>query len=156
MKRTTSSLTAATSKNRPSTDIFPRHAVLVLALASGILATSCIYERPSGDEFYRTLWKSEEIVLGPFEVNSLTLEFLCNDGAYISVGDALTVYGTYSPDGNTTLLNEISAYINSDGEKTTVRFIEANRYGDTLVLNWQVTGNQFPFTTSMRRLSEYE
>lgn len=31
----------------------------VAILAAGLSASSCIYERPRGDEFYRTLWTAE-------------------------------------------------------------------------------------------------
>ena len=125
-------------------------------MASAILVNSCIYDRPPGDEFYRTLWKSEEVDLGPFEVSSLTLEFLCNDGVSISLGDELTVYGTYSPEGMTTALNDVSVFISSDGEESSVRFIEATRDGDTLQLIWQSSDSSDPSTTTMHRLSAYE
>lgn len=125
-------------------------------MASAILVNSCIYDAPPGDEFYRTLWKSEEVDLGPFEVSSLTLEFLCNDGVSISLGYELTVYGTYSPEGMTTTLNDVSAYICSDGEESSVRFIEATRDGDTLQLIWQSSDSSDPSTTTMHRLSAYE
>lgn len=125
-------------------------------MASAILVNSCIYDKPPGDEFYRTLWKSEEVDLGQFEVSSLTLEFLCNDGVSISLGDELTVYGTYSPEGMTTALNDVSAYICSGGEESSVRFIEATRDGDTLQLIWQSSDSSDPSTTTMHRLSAYE
>ena len=125
-------------------------------MASAIFVNSCIYDRPPGDGFYRTLWKSDTVQLGPFEVGSLTLEFLCNDGVSLSLGNELKVYGTYTPDGNTTLLNEVSAYIYSEGEEISLHFVEAHRDGDTLQLTWQASGNPATFTTSMRRLSEYE
>ena len=125
-------------------------------MASAILVNSCIYDKPPGDEFYRTLWKSEEVDLGQFEVSSLTLEFLCNDGVSISLGDELTVYGTISPEGMTTALNDVNAYICSDGEESSVRFIEATRDGDTLQLIWQSSDSSDPSTTTMHRLSVYE
>lgn len=37
----------------------------IAILAVGLSASSCIYERPRGDEFYRTLWTAEGLCEGP-------------------------------------------------------------------------------------------
>ena len=61
---------------------FPSRSLPLLAAA--ILAASCIYDRPEGDEFYRTLWTSDEALPAPLDVSSLTLEFLCNEGISVT------------------------------------------------------------------------
>ena len=83
-------------------------------LAATILATSCIYDKPPGDEFHRTLWKSDEVPLGPFDACTLTLEFLCDDVISITTTgkkiicfspsveeNRKSIYGTYACDGVT-------------------------------------------------------
>ena len=83
-------------------------------LAATIFATSCIYDKPPGDEFYRTLWKSDEVPLGPFDAGTLTLEFLCNEGISITTTgkeiicfspsgaeNRKSIYGTYACAGRT-------------------------------------------------------
>ncbi len=78
-------------------------AAALTIIATCTLAVSCIYDTPRGDEFYRTLWKSSEVPLGPLDVSTLTLEFLCNDGISVKTtgtapdfGDTRTQY-TPSP-----------------------------------------------------------
>ena len=82
-------------------------------MAAAILSTSCIYEKPPGDDFYRTLWKSDEIPLGPLGVEVLLLEFLCDQAVRIQLDGGPDLYGTYSPDGTTTVLNDLHAYFSS-------------------------------------------
>lgn len=151
-------------------------------LASGILTTSCIFDSPCGDEFYRTLWKSDEIPLEPFNVSSMTLEFLCNECVVIkTIGNghesiatdqtgtssknesSRTIYGTYAFDGMTATFNDLTLYLNmtdTEGETIpgdyTVTFLEAHRNGDTLFLLWRVENMLHPFTTALHRLSAYE
>lgn len=130
-------------------------ALLASLLASGILTTSCIYDSPRGDEFYRTLWKSDEIPLGPFDVNSLTLEFLCNEGVCVkTTGESHTIYGTYAFDGLTAIFKNLTLY--PDSNDVAITFIEAHRNGDTLFLLWRVEGMFYPYTTALHRLSTYE
>ena len=50
-------------------------AALAICAAAAFIFTSCIFDAP-GDRFYRTLWRSSEVPLGPFSVDKLTLEFL--------------------------------------------------------------------------------
>ena len=133
-------------------------------LASGILTTSCIFDSPCDDEFYRTLWKSDEIPLGPFDVSSMTLEFLCNECVEIkTIGNSRTIYGTYAFDGMTATFNDLTLYLNmtdTEGETIpgdyTITFLEAHRNGDTLVLLWRVENMLHPFTTALHRLPAYE
>ena len=160
--------------------IFSRLALLPI-MAAALALTSCIYDRPPGDDFYRTLWKADDGTPGLFDASGLTLEFLCNDGASISLGDGPTIYGTYSPDGSVSVLNNLSVSLRpatapEDGASGSagaayddvasgtavakaihVTFIEAHRLSeDALQLIWQTAGYSNTSTTAMRRLSEYE
>ena len=133
-------------------------------LASGILTTSCIFDSPCDDEFYRTLWESDEIPLGPFDVSSMTVEFLCNECVEIkTIGNSRTIYGTYAFDGMTATFNDLTLYLNmtdTEGETIpgdyTVTFLEAHRNGDTLFLLWRVENMLHPFTTALHRLPAHE
>ena len=139
-------------------------------LAVTILAASCIYDRPAGDEFYRTLWKSDEAPHVPMDVSSLTLEFLCNEGISITttsssapgVSELKTIYGTYACDGLTATFRTLTLYLpksNTSGSSGdyTIIFMEAHRNGDTLMLVWTLEDNpQTQFSTTMHRLSDYE
>lgn len=160
--------------------IFSRLALLPI-MAAVLALTSCIYDRPPGDNFYRTLWKADDGTPGLFDSSGLTLEFLCNDGVSISLGDGPAIYGTYSPDGSVSVLNNLSVSLRptadpEDGVAESagaayddvasgtavakaihVTFIEARRLSeDALLLIWETAGYSNTSTTAMRRLSEYE
>ena len=64
----------------------------------------------------------------------------------------IIAHGTYSPDGNVAVLDEVIAVV--DG--INVSFVEAHRNGDTLFLLWRPEGMMYPFTTAMERRSSYE
>ena len=131
-----------------------KRTLLPLLAAMGVLlgASSCIYEAP-GDKFFRTLWNSSQVPLGPMDVDALTLEFICGEKVTLKDGDGTIIaHGTYSPDGNVAVLNELVAVV--DG--VTVSFVEAHRNGDTLFLLWRPEGMMYPFTTAMQRRSSYE
>lgn len=128
---------------------------ILCALAVPVLVTSCIYDAP-GDKFYRTLWTSDEVPLGPFDVSSLTLEFLCNGEASVTLTNKSRQitgysYGTYSPHGLTAALEGMSIKIN-DLEFT---FFEAYRDGDILMLSWKVENLSYQFTTALKQRSSY-
>ena len=139
-------------------------------LAATILATSCIYDKPPGDEFYRTLWKSDEALPATLDVSSLTLEFLCNEGISVTTAgssasgttERRTIYGTYSCDGLSATFQNLTLHLprtDTSGQSgdNTITFIEAHRNGDTLLLIWCSEDNpQTRFTTTMHRLSDYE
>ena len=123
--------------------------LIFLSLTLGL--SSCIYEAP-GDNFYRTLWSSSQIPLGPLSADSLTLEFLCGERVTIKDGCGIIIaHGTYSPDGNIAALEEVTAVIN----EVTIYFVEAHRNSDTLFLLWRPEGMMYPFTTAMERRSSY-
>ena len=133
-------------------------AALAICAAAAFIFTSCIFDAP-GDRFYRTLWRSSEVPLGPFSVDKLTLEFLCGQSISIEAEDTTsgipvkTVrYGTYENDGETAVLEGLSIAL--QGREIT--FTEAHRNDDTLFLLWRVEDSVYPFTTAMHRLSSYD
>ena len=127
-------------------------AVIIPMVAAMFFSTSCIYDAP-GDKFYRTLWKSSQVPLGPMTVDALTLEFLCGERVTLKDGSGIIIaHGPYSPDGNVAVLDEVIAVV--DG--INVSFVEAHRNGDTLFLLWRPEGMMYPFTTAMERRSSYE
>lgn len=150
---------------------------LLPIVMAAMTCTSCIFDSPQGDEFYRTLWKSEEVPLGPFKVSTLTLEFLCNDGVSIRLDNDFIISGTYKSDGTTATFTNLKAIFETDGrlkgddeaisgddsvsdagqdQEITVTFIEAHRNGSTLFLLWRVQNAAYPFTTALNRVTDYE
>lgn len=138
------------------THSFSASCAIALAFSStGTLASSCIFEEPSYDEFCKTLWKSNEVPLGPFDVSSLSLEFYCGSNVSVSTtalagrsiesNAASTVFGTYEYDGTTAVLSGLSIGI----EDHTVTFIEAHLSQDVLFLLWRVDDIYYPFTTPL-------
>lgn len=152
----------------------------LFALFSAAMAsTSCIYDAPRGDDFYRTLWKSDEVPLEQFDVNSLTLEFLCNDGVSIRLNKGITIFGTYQYERSKATFTNLAAYFEDDGgvmgvatradagdgfsfatraggQEGLVTFIEAYRDGDLLTLVLQTQDSSDPSRITMKRLSDYE
>lgn len=127
--------------------------LLVPAVLISLTAlSSCIYEAP-GDKFYRTIWNSSQVPLGPLDIEELTLEFLCGDRVTLKDGSGIIIaHGTYSPDGNVAVFGELTAVI----DEITLSFVEAHRNGDTLFLLWRPEDMLYPFTTAMQRRSSYE
>jgi hypothetical protein len=116
-------------------------------VAAALTGTSCIFEAPA-DEFYRTIWISDEVPLGPFEVDELTLEFLCEN--YVSLktdSDTIVNYGTYDSNEQTALFHGLTMEM----EGLAITFVDAQLSGDTLFLRWRVENSVYPFTTAMRR-----
>ena len=125
---------------------------VIVIMAAALMNTSCIYEAP-GDEFYRTLWESDEVPLEPFHVEEITLEFLC--GNYISLktyGSTITNYGTYSCNDQTAVFQDLTLEL----EGHTITFIDAQISGNTLFLHWLTEDSLDPFTMTMHRLSSYK
>ena len=122
--------------------------VMLIALP---MFCGCIYDTPTGDMFYRTLWTSEE-----FPYGSITLEFLCDEEVSITITDRSRqitgyTYGRYSPENMTAVFEGLSTSI----QNLEVTFIEAHRDGDTLYLIWQTENSALPFTTTLQRKSNY-
>ena len=126
------------------------------AVALGVMAvfglSSCIFDNDLNDRFYRTLWECTEVPLGPFQVDELELEFMCN-GTVRLQSDALPapIYGTYETDGQNAIFQNLMIEI----EGYTVTFIDASVSGDTLFLRWRIENSVYPFTTPMHRLTSY-
>lgn len=118
-------------------------------VAAAFTGTSCIFEAP-GDEFYRTLWISDEVPLGPFEVDELTLEFLCENGISLKTDNSTIIsYGTYDSNEQTAIFHDLTM----DMQGLTITFIDAQLSGQTLFLRWRVENSVYPFTTAMRPIS---
>ena len=123
--------------------------------------------------YFRTLWKADDGTPGLFDASGLTLEFLCNDGVSISLGYGPAIYGTYSPDGSVSVLNNLSVSLRptadpEDGvaenagaayddvasgtvaaRAIRVTFTEAHRLSDdSLLLIWETGGSPGNPTTS--------
>lgn len=126
--------------------------VIIPVMATALSTTSCIFEEPN-DRFYRTLWESTDVPLGPFEINELTLEFLCGQSVSLKTNsNTIIAYGTYSCNDQTAVFSGLTLEL----EGHIITFIDAERSGDTLFLRWRIEDSVYPFTTSMHRLSEYK
>lgn len=146
----------------------------VAILAVGLSASSCIYERPRGDEFYRTLWTADELCDGacdePCEgscegpcygfcegscngpgIEGLTVEFLCDGGVSVQADAAAGSIGTYTFDGPTATFSGLSL---SYG-RSLIILEEAHRSGDRMALTWHYSDSQEARTVLMHRLSAY-
>jgi hypothetical protein len=116
-------------------------------VAAALTGTSCIFEVP-GDEFYRTLWTCYEVPLGPFEVEELTLEFLCENCISLKTGNSTIIsYGTYDSNEQTAIFHDLTM----DMQGLTITFVDAQLSGKTLFLRWRVENSVYPFTTAMHR-----
>lgn len=138
----------------------------VAILAVGLSASSCIYERPRGDEFYRTLWTAEglceELCEGPCDglcdgscggpgIECLTVEFLCDGGVSVQADAASGSIGTYTFDGPTATFSGLSLSYGS----SLIILEEALRSGDRMTLTWHYSDSQEARTVLMHRLSAY-
>lgn len=143
-------------------------------MAAALSATSCIYDTPDGDHFFRTLWTSSE---APFE--NLTIEFLCGGNITAKADNAIGSYGSYEPSGTTArftglrlILDDYSEYDSSataddasqaegqDGLESTSEGIiiieEAYRTDDILLISWHYSDSSTSHSTQMHRLSSYQ
>ena len=116
-------------------------------MAAAFLCTSCIYDRPAGDNFYRTLWISSE---SPFD--GLTMEFLCGGAISAQAHNAAGSFGTYSPDGSTAYFTGLHLIL----DQGTVLIEEAHRTDDDqMLISWHFEGSPDSSSTKMLRLSDY-
>ena len=141
-------------------------------MAAALSATSCIYDTPDGDHFFRTLWTSSE---APFE--NLTIEFLCGGNISAKADNAAGSYGSYQPSGETAWFtglhlildnspaSDAIAYDSSQTEEqdrteTTreglIIIEEAHRTNDILLISWHYSGSSVTHSTRLHRLSSYQ
>ena len=148
----------------------------------GMICTlsSCIYDSPN-DNFYRTLWVSEELPfseLGELSDGRITIEFLCGGSISVTAAGAAGSYGTYQPYGNTayfagltlTYYGDQAAIISTyreaeDDEGTKATYAsdlailiieEAHRTDDILLVSWHREGSPTSYSTRFIRHSSYE
>ena len=126
------------------------HAAVTLWAMAVLGLSSCILESGPDNKFSRTLWECDEVPLGPFQVEELALEFMC-DGTVLLQCDAFDspVYGTYTTDGMTAFFQNLTIEI----EGHTITFIDASGSNDTLFLRWRIENSVYPFTTPMHRVT---
>lgn len=145
-----------------------KKSVFWLIIFGQLLLCSCIYDRPKGDEFYRTLWTSEEAPLGP-----VALEFLCDGHVCITSKNGIGSYGKYETFGQTAYFISLRMQYdmvkleglsedtldtlptNSSGRLTIV-IEEAHRTDDLLLLSWHFADSGISYSTRLVRLSSYE
>lgn len=130
----------------------------IAILAIGLSVSSCIYERPCGDEFYRTLWTTDEPGDEPtYEsadeavIEGLTVEFLCDGGVSVKPAAAAGSIGTYSFDGHTATFHNLSLRYGN----ISIILEEGYRSGDRMTVTWHHADSQEARTVLMHRLSEY-
>ena len=139
-------------------------AAAAICLAS---VNSCIFEGYRY-MFWGSVWCSDDVPLGPFEVSELSLEFM-PDGQivmFLEMGgdeiaggaEELTLNGRYCVDGDTAVLRGLSVSLagNEQGASRAsgsieVTFVEAHLSGETLFLLWRVEDTLYPFTTPLQR-----
>ena len=121
-------------------------------MAIVLTTNSCIYEFPD-DEFFRTLWESDDTSAYPDEMDSITLEFLCSNAICMKQHNStIGYYGTYDSNGKTAIFQDLTMVI---GTKTII-FTDAYRSGETLELRWHTSNSSEIKSIFMHRLSEYK
>lgn len=145
-----------------------KRVVIWLMCLGQFLLSSCIYDSPEGDDFYRTLWTSDEPPLG-----SITLEFLCEGNVCIISECGVGSYGKYETFDQTAYfsslrmkyyINRINGLTDEDInhlEKTpeglvTIVLEEAHRTDDLLLISWHFADSAISYSTRLVRLSSYE
>jgi hypothetical protein len=129
--------------NTPS---ISRKAIIPI-MASALIYTSCIIDAP-GDKFLKTMWESDEVPLGPFPIEELSIEFLSENGIILSLDNgAIVCNGTYDSNDIIAVFHNLSAKL----EGRTITFIDAQLSGKTLFLRWRVENSVYPFTTAMHQ-----
>ena len=144
------------------------------------ILSSCIYDSPN-DNFYRTLWVSEEAPfseIGHTTEGRITLEFLCGGSISVTATGATGSYGTYQPYGNTAYFAGLTLTYYGDGasiistyreakydESSKATYAsdpamliieEAHRTGDILLVSWHREGSPTSYSTRFVRRSSYE
>jgi hypothetical protein len=121
-------------------------AAIVMCTVAAFLFTSCIYDS-AGDKFYRTLWTSDDDLLG-----KITIEFLCGNQVRSCSPLAAGSYCSYESDD----MNVRFEHLTLTYDNALVTFIDGWRDGDILHLIWKKDGDLSPQTAILQRLSAYE
>lgn len=127
------------------TTTFTTRALSCLALA--YMLEACTFN-PMENEFKETIWTSSQFPLGPFDIESISLEF--RDGNEVIIYDgsqSVISRGTYETYGCDVVLNDLTA----DTNGTRITFTEAHLSRNTLFLLWRPESMLYPFTTSLKR-----
>ena len=124
---------------------------VVLGLAGCLVcSTMCVYTLPGEDVFAKTTWESDEVPLGPMDVERLTIAF-DGDGEVMLTVDEMRIRGHYDYNDNDATAILSQARIKVDG--LAVTFIEADFSNENLVfLLWRVEDILYPFTTPLHRI----
>ena len=124
--------------------------VAVLLAGCLMCTTMCVYTLPGEDVFARTSWESDEVPLGPMDVERLVISFN-EDGSVAVSADEIVTGGHYDYNDNEAAAVLSGAKITVDGLEVT--FIEADFTNDDLVfLLWRVEDILYPFTTPLHRV----
>ena len=169
----------APSANLPATDRIMRSVTYLFAAV--LLTTSCIFDSPN-DQFYRTLWVSEEAPfseIGQTSDGRITIEFLCGGSISVTATGAAGSYGSYQTFGNTAYFvgltltcyghgaEIISTYREAkegdsndtksatDNDTAKIVMEEAHRTGDILLVSWHIEGSPTSYSTRFSRRSSY-
>ena len=120
---------------------------IIPVMASALIYTSCVIDAP-GDKFYKTLWESDEVPLGPFPVEELAIEFLSENGIILTLDNGTVVcHGPYDSNDITAIFHNLSLRI----QGRTITFIDAQLSGSVLFLRWRIEDSVYPFTTALHQ-----
>ena len=117
-------------------------------IAAALCNTMCVYIEEETEQLAGTLWRSDEVPLGPLGVTTLTLEFFSNGDVVLNLEMEETqenIIGHYDQDGLTATFSGVKASL----RKVNVTFIEAHLNTNTLFLIWCVEDILYPFTTAL-------
>ena len=103
----------------------------------GMICTlsSCIYDS-TDDNFYRTLWVSEEAPfseVGQDSESHITLEFLCGGGICVTATGATGSYGTYQSFDNTAYFVGLTLTYYGEGAAVIATYRESEESDTTTV-----------------------
>ena len=91
---------------------------------------------------------SDEVPLGPFEIDELTLEFLGDKSISLKTEvDTIFAYGTYDSNEHVAIFSGLTV----DIEGRLITFVDAQLSGETLFLRWRIENSIYPFTTAMHQ-----
>ena len=126
--------------------LITNYAAIAICAMTAFFSTSCIYDS-AGDKFYRTLWTTNDDLLG-----KITIEFLCGNQVRSCSPLAAGSYCSYESDD----MNVRFEHLTLTYDNALVTFIDGWRDGDILHLIWKKEGDLSPQTAILQRLSAYE